>query len=163
MGFFHDLTVAERQGGKSPVPGRSRQPVETDFQTADIDLPRHHFIMLQPDTQARIGAQQEEMQQASGGIAMATGSVKWFDNAKGFGFVRPDTGGDDLFVHFSYVQAEGYRCLRAGQLVSFDLHATPAGFHAVNLRIIGRPSGKLHAVVDHPLQIPPSAGAHADP
>lgn len=75
---------------------------------------------------------------------MATGTVKWFNNAKGFGFVRPDTGGDDLFVHFSYIQMDGYRSLRAGQQVQFDLQAADHGFHAVNIKVIGQPSGKLH-------------------
>lgn len=79
---------------------------------------------------------------------MATGTVKWFNNAKGYGFIRPDSGGDDIFVHFSYIQMDGYRCLRAGQLVSFDVHAANMGFHAINLQIIGQPSGKLHGVAD---------------
>lgn len=65
---------------------------------------------------------------------MATGSVKWFNNAKGYGFVRPDTGGDDLFVHFSYIQMEGYKSLKAGQFVQFDIQASGNGFHAINLR-----------------------------
>ncbi|MFZ5560394.1 MAG: cold shock domain-containing protein [Pseudomonadota bacterium] len=64
---------------------------------------------------------------------MATGSVKWFNNAKGYGFVRPDTGGDDLFVHYSYIQMEGYKSLKAGQFVQFDIQASGNGFHAVNL------------------------------
>ena len=76
---------------------------------------------------------------------MATGIVKWFNNAKGFGFIRPDTGGDDIFVHFSYIQMEGYRSLRAGQQVSFDLHTASAGFHAINLTVIGEPAGKARA------------------
>jgi CspA family cold shock protein len=65
---------------------------------------------------------------------MATGSVKWFNNAKGYGFVRPDTGGDDLFVHYSYIQMDGYKSLKAGQFVQFDIQASGTGFHAVNLR-----------------------------
>lgn len=65
---------------------------------------------------------------------MATGSVKWFNNAKGYGFVRPDTGGDDLFVHYSYIQMDGYKSLKAGQFVQFDIQASGNGFHAVNLR-----------------------------
>lgn len=65
---------------------------------------------------------------------MATGSVKWFNNAKGYGFVRPDTGGDDLFVHYSYIQMEGYKSLKAGQFVQFDIQASGNGFHAINLR-----------------------------
>lgn len=65
---------------------------------------------------------------------MATGSVKWFNNAKGYGFVRSDTGGDDLFVHYSYIQMEGYKSLKAGQFVQFDIQAAGNGFHAINLR-----------------------------
>jgi len=65
---------------------------------------------------------------------MATGSVKWFNNAKGYGFIRPDTGGDDLFVHYSYIQMEGYKSLKAGQFVQFDIQASGNGFHAINLR-----------------------------
>ena len=72
---------------------------------------------------------------------MATGSVKWFNNAKGYGFIRPDTGGDDLFVHYSYIQVEGYKSLKAGQFVDFDIQAHGNGFHAVNLRPLGMPAG----------------------
>lgn len=82
---------------------------------------------------------------------MATGTVKWFNNAKGFGFIRPDTGGDDVFVHFSYIQMEGYRSLRAGQQVQFDLQTAATGFHAVNLSVIGQPqrSQDLHDSRSH--------------
>lgn len=76
---------------------------------------------------------------------MATGSVKWFNNAKGYGFVRPDTGGDDLFVHYSYIQMEGYKSLKAGQFVQFDIQASGNGFHAINLRPLNE-----HDPADHP-------------
>lgn len=72
---------------------------------------------------------------------MATGSVKWFNNAKGYGFVRPDTGGDDLFVHYSYIQMDGYKSLKAGQFVQFDIQAHGSGFHAVNLSPLGSQTG----------------------
>lgn len=65
---------------------------------------------------------------------MATGTVKWFNNAKGYGFVRPDEGGDDLFVHYSYIQEEGYKTLYAGQDVEYELREASKGYHAVNLK-----------------------------
>ena len=64
---------------------------------------------------------------------MATGRVKWFNNAKGYGFVRPDEGGEDLFVHYSYIQMDGYKSLRAGQPVEYEVRPAEKGFHAVNL------------------------------
>lgn len=65
---------------------------------------------------------------------METGKVKWFNNAKGYGFVRPDGGGDDLFVHHSYIQMEGYRSLKAGQPVEYELQPANKGHHAINLK-----------------------------
>lgn len=82
---------------------------------------------------------------------MAIGTVKWFNNAKGFGFVRPETGGDDLFVHFSYINMDGYRSLRAGQQVSYELQAADGGFHAVNIQILGQAPVKDRAAHDLPL------------
>ena len=64
---------------------------------------------------------------------MATGKVKWFNNAKGYGFILPDQGGDDLFAHYSTIQMEGYKTLRAGQDVTFDIEVGPKGLHAVNV------------------------------
>ena len=68
---------------------------------------------------------------------MATGTVKWFNNAKGYGFVVPESGGDDIFVHYSSIQMDGYRTLRAGQPISFDVKEGPKGLHAVNIRLEG--------------------------
>lgn len=65
---------------------------------------------------------------------MSTGQVKWFNNAKGFGFILPDEGGDDLFAHYSAIGMEGYKTLKAGQLVSFDAVEGPKGLHAANIR-----------------------------
>ena len=65
---------------------------------------------------------------------MATGKVKWFNNAKGYGFIRPDLGGDDLFVHHSYIQMDGYRSLKAGQPVEYEVQPAAKGYHAVNLK-----------------------------
>ncbi len=64
---------------------------------------------------------------------MATGKVKWFNNAKGYGFVLADEGNEDLFVHYSSIEMNGYRTLRADQEVTFDIQQGPKGLHAVNV------------------------------
>jgi cold shock protein len=68
---------------------------------------------------------------------MSTGQVKWFNNAKGFGFILPDDGGDDLFAHYSSITMEGYKTLKAGQTVSFDVIEGPKGLHAANIVSVG--------------------------
>ncbi len=65
---------------------------------------------------------------------MPTGTVKWFNNAKGFGFILPDAGGDDIFAHYSAIEMEGYRTLKAGQPVSFDVSQGDKGLHATHIR-----------------------------
>ncbi|MFU8815936.1 MAG: cold shock domain-containing protein CspD [Pseudomonadales bacterium] len=66
---------------------------------------------------------------------MATGKVKWFNNAKGYGFILPEHGGEDLFAHYSSIQMDGYKTLKAGQDVEYDLLEGPKGNHAVNIRM----------------------------
>ncbi len=61
---------------------------------------------------------------------MASGTVKWFNNAKGFGFICPDEGGEDVFAHYSTIEMEGYRTLKAGQPVEFQVEKGPKGTHA---------------------------------
>ncbi len=65
---------------------------------------------------------------------MATGKVKWFNNAKGYGFILPESGGEDLFAHYSSIEMDGYKTLKAGQDVDFDVVEGPKGYHAVNIR-----------------------------
>jgi CspA family cold shock protein len=65
---------------------------------------------------------------------MATGTVKWFNDAKGFGFITPENGGDDLFAHFSAIQSQGFKTLTEGQRVTFDITAGPKGQQATNIR-----------------------------
>jgi len=67
------------------------------------------------------------------GKVKATGTVKWFNDAKGFGFITPDDGGDDLFAHFSAIQMNGFKTLKEGQKVSFEPAQGPKGKQALNI------------------------------
>ncbi|MFJ9173943.1 cold-shock protein [Streptomyces sp. NPDC102360] len=64
---------------------------------------------------------------------MASGTVKWFNAAKGFGFIEQDDGGDDVFAHFSNIAAQGFRGLLEGQKVTFDVEPTRKGLTAENI------------------------------
>lgn len=65
---------------------------------------------------------------------MATGTVKWFNEAKGFGFIKPDEGGEDLFAHFSEIQSKGFRTLQENQRVEFVVKQGPKGPQASQIR-----------------------------
>ena len=65
---------------------------------------------------------------------MPIGTVKWFNDAKGFGFVTPEDGGKDLFAHFSAIQGSGFKTLKEGQRVAFDVTSGPKGLQAANIR-----------------------------
>lgn len=65
---------------------------------------------------------------------MATGVVKWFNDSKGFGFITPDGGGNDLFAHFSAIQSAGFKTLKENQKVSFDVTTGPKGQQASNIK-----------------------------
>lgn len=67
----------------------------------------------------------------------SSGIVKWFNNAKGYGFIEPAGGGDDVFVHFSAIKAEGYRTLSEGQSVTYVAEQGPKGYHATEVMITG--------------------------
>lgn len=67
---------------------------------------------------------------------MATGSVKWFSNEKGFGFITPDDGGKDLFVHHSGIVGDGFRSLNEGEKVSYEAEDGPKGPKAVNVQTV---------------------------
>jgi CspA family cold shock protein len=65
---------------------------------------------------------------------MASGIVKWFNDAKGFGFITPDGGGEDLFAHFSAINAAGFKSLAEGQRVTFEVTTGPKGKQAANIQ-----------------------------
>lgn len=64
---------------------------------------------------------------------MATGTVKWFNESKGFGFITPEDGGADVFVHFSAIQGKGFKTLLEGQAVTYDVEQGPKGPQAANV------------------------------
>lgn len=68
-------------------------------------------------------------------MEMAVGKVKWFNNAKGFGFIREEGKEEDIFAHFSTISMDGYKTLKAGQEVEFELSEGPKGLHATNIRL----------------------------
>jgi len=65
---------------------------------------------------------------------MATGTVKWFNDSKGFGFITPDEGGEDLFAHFSAIQSSGFKSLQENQRVQFEVTTGPKGKQASNIQ-----------------------------
>lgn len=66
---------------------------------------------------------------------MTTGTVKWFNESKGFGFITPDDGSKDVFVHFSAIASDGFRTLAEGQQVSFNVENGPKGPQAANVQV----------------------------
>lgn len=73
---------------------------------------------------------------------MAFGCVKWFNDAKGFGFIEPEGGGPDVFAHFSSIQMDGFRTLKQGSRVAYDLVQGPKGDQAQNIRPADGPDGQ---------------------
>lgn len=69
---------------------------------------------------------------------MTTGTVKWFSNTKGYGFISPEDGGEDVFAHFSAITMDGYKTLKGGQKVEFEIQQGDKGLYASNIR----PSGE---------------------
>jgi len=89
---------------------------------------------------------------------MAIGTVKWFNDAKGFGFIEPEGGGDDVFAHFSAIQMDGFRTLKQGGRVSYEAVQGPKGQLAQNICPQGEAPGSLLMVAANSQ---PGAGASA--
>lgn len=70
-------------------------------------------------------------------MTMATGTVKWFSNSKGYGFISPNEGGADVFAHFTAIEMEGYKTLKQGQEVNFEVKDGPKGPQAQNIQTAG--------------------------
>ncbi len=68
---------------------------------------------------------------------MPTGKIKWFNDQKGFGFIADENGGEDVFVHFSTVQMEGYKSLKEGQVVQYEAEKSAKGLKAIKVEAVG--------------------------
>src|SRR5450830_1815953 len=78
-------------------------------------------------------------------VSMPTGTVKWFNDAKGYGFITPDDGSEDLFAHFSAIQMDGFKSLKEGQKVTFEVTQGPKGKQASSIQSAPEP-GALAAL-----------------
>jgi CspA family cold shock protein len=75
---------------------------------------------------------------AARGMCMATGTVKWFNAGKGYGFITPSDGGSDVFAHFSAIEMDGYKTLKEGQQVEYEVQQGPKGPQASRIRAISK-------------------------
>jgi len=76
---------------------------------------------------------------------MQSGTVKWFNNAKGYGFIVPESGGEDVFVHYSTIDGTGFKTLKEGQVVQYEASESPRGVQTT--RVIGSPDAERSEVV----------------
>lgn len=93
-------------------------------------IKRLHFI---PKKKGNLVMSIEQNNAANDTADKASGIVKWFNDAKGFGFITPDDGGDDLFAHFSSIQMNGFKTLKEGQKVAYQITQGPKGKQALNI------------------------------
>jgi len=96
------------------------------------------------------------VQRQSGGITMATGTVKWFNDAKGFGFIEPEAGGEDVFAHFSAIQMDGFRTLKQGGRVRYELVQGPKGQLAQNIAAIDEAPTDDQGALINKVALPPA-------
>src|SRR5690242_9287593 len=101
-------------------------PWATSFHPGRLAAKR--FVLLDV---RRSGICLEDFQQET---EMATGKVKWFNDAKGFGFITPSDGGEDLFAHFSAIQGTGFKTLKEGQRVQYEAKRGPKGMQATAIK-----------------------------
>lgn len=84
---------------------------------------------------------------------MPTGTVKWFNNAKGYGFILPEGGGEDLFVHYSSIQMDGYKTLKAGQAVQYENQQGDKGSQAINVIAAGEDADGVQSAETVPMPL----------
>jgi cold shock protein len=90
----------------------------------------------QPTSQIPVNLLQQEYQKIKEQLQMEQGIVKWFNDAKGFGFITRNSGDGDVFVHFSAIQSSGFRSLPEGQAVEFNVTKGPKGLQAENVKVL---------------------------
>ncbi len=83
---------------------------------------------------------------------MRTGTVKWFNNTKGYGFILADDGGGDIFAHYSAIDMDGYKTLKAGQSVQFEAEQGPKGLHAKKIRAAALAADLESGSADEPVE-----------
>jgi CspA family cold shock protein len=84
------------------------------------------------------------------------GKVKWFNNAKGYGFILEEGKDEDLFAHYSAIEMDGYKTLKAGQAVQFEIIQGPKGLHAVQIKAVVEVAGATPASADHAVTSKPN-------
>jgi cold shock protein len=99
-----------------------------------INSSRLRYSLPSPSLKLRALLNRANFRIFSQGFRMEAGTVKWFNDSKGFGFITPDKGGDDLFAHFSEIRSDGFKTLAENQKVSFETKQDPQGLQAANIK-----------------------------
>jgi CspA family cold shock protein len=116
----------------SNLPNITAHPVDLGWNSHEgwqVDTSIGHFLTVYTTLKEAVGMSDS----TTGNGPKVTGTVKWFNDAKGFGFVTPDDGGEDLFAHFSAIQMNGFKTLKEGQKVAFEVTQGPKGKQATNI------------------------------